>query len=98
MGNPVFERKRGVIKAILRAKLYGFIQVTPEEEYFFHHTTLQDVKFADLADGDMVSFIPTTGPGGRLRAVGVKRETVVGSSDGDVSSDPEKGPVPEEGS
>ncbi len=73
MGNPVFDRKRGVIKTVLRAKQYGFIEVTPKEEYFFHSTALQGIKFSELVAGDAVSFIPTTGKEGKLRAVGIRR-------------------------
>ena len=87
MGSPVFDRKRGVVKTVLRAKQYGFIQVSDKEEYFFHSTALQGMKFSDLIAGDAVSFIPTIGKGGKLRAVGIRRIDVdmdLGSSSSSV--------------
>lgn len=97
MGNPVFDRKRGVIKTILRAKQYGFIHVTEKEEYFFHSTALQGVKFSELVAGDAVSFIPTTGKGNKLRAVGIRRINVDTSPGPGSSSAPVEDAVPEEG-
>lgn len=80
MDNPI-ERKRGVIKTVFAAKKFGFIQVTKDEEYFFHQSALQGVAFKDLIAGDIVTFIPTVGPAPdkRNRAVGVRRE-----ADGEV--------------
>lgn len=95
MGNPVFERKRGVIKTVLHAKQYGFIHVSDKEEYFFHSTAIQPgVKFSELVAGDAVSFIPTPGKEGKLRAVGIRRlyvDPAVGSDSTPVA----EGAVPE---
>lgn len=95
MSNPTFDRKRGVIKTIFRAKQYGFIQVTPKEEYFFHGTALQGVKFSELVAGDAVSFIPTTSKEGKLRAVGIRRFNV-DSGSGNGALPGKEAPVPEE--
>lgn len=75
MDSPI-ERKRGVIKTVFAAKKFGFIQVTKDEEYFFHQSALQGVTFKELTAGDIVTFIPTVGPAPdkRNRAVGVRRE------------------------
>jgi CspA family cold shock protein len=62
----------GTIKA-LTDKGYGFIKVEGEEkDLFFHSNSLVGVGFADLRQGDVVSFETENSPKG-MNAVNVKR-------------------------
>lgn len=63
----------GTIKKLLSDKGFGFI--TGEglaKDLFFHSNSLVDVSFADLKEGDAVSFETEESPKG-LNAVNVQR-------------------------
>lgn len=67
--------KRGVVKKLFRDKGFGFIRVTPEEEYFFHKTGVvpkSDFE-VELAEGMEVSFIVAKSKDGRPMAADVRR-------------------------
>ncbi|MFA5048151.1 MAG: cold shock domain-containing protein [Patescibacteria group bacterium] len=65
----------GTIKTLIADKGFGFITVEGQEkDLFFHSNSLVDVLFADLKQGDAVSFETEESPKG-LNAVNVKRVT-----------------------
>lgn len=51
-----YVRITGMIKKIIPAKSYGFIEADNRQDYFFHLTDLVNVEFDDLAEGDEVDF------------------------------------------
>lgn len=46
----------GMIKKIIPAKSYGFIEASNRLDYFFHLSDLVNVEFDELAEGDEVDF------------------------------------------
>lgn len=62
----------GVIKKLVSDKGFGFISVEGQEkDLFFHSNSLVDVQFADLKEGDKVTFEVEDSPKGK-NAVSVK--------------------------
>ncbi|HEX5430246.1 MAG TPA: cold shock domain-containing protein [Patescibacteria group bacterium] len=56
----------GTIKKLIADKGFGFIKVDGQEkDLFFHSKSLSGANFADLHEGDMVSFdVDDSGPKG----------------------------------
>lgn len=48
----------GNVKCKIEGRGYGFIVGEDKEEYFFHITSLKDIRWEDLTDGDCVTFEP----------------------------------------
>ena len=46
----------GKIKKLVQDKGFGFIQTDSGEDVFFHHSTVADMGFDDLTEGQRVSF------------------------------------------
>lgn len=62
----------GVIKKLISDKGFGFISVEGQEkDLFFHSNSLVGVQFADLKEGDKVTFDVEDSPKGK-NAVNVK--------------------------
>jgi len=62
----------GVIKKLISDKGFGFIAVEGQEkDLFFHSNSLVGVQFADLKEGDKVTFDVEDSPKGK-NAVNVK--------------------------
>ncbi len=53
----------GTIKK-LTDKGFGFIEISPGKDIFFHMSSLQGVRFEDLKPGQRVSFTEGMGPKG----------------------------------
>jgi len=53
----------GTIKRLMD-KGFGFINTGKEKDLFFHSSNLQGVSFAELSEGQQVSFIEGQGPKG----------------------------------
>lgn len=64
---------KGKIKRLIRGRGFGFISAEDGSEVFFHHSSLQDVNFDTLEEGDSVEFDVEKGYRG-TRAVNVKVE------------------------
>ncbi len=63
---------KGTIKRLMD-RGFGFIKTEEQEEdLFFHRNELQDVKFADLREGQEVEFEMVQGRDGRQQAVKVR--------------------------
>jgi len=63
--------KQGTIARLVADRGFGFIaQEGVEKDLFFHTTELSGVEFADLKEGDQVTFEEAEGPKG-LNAVNV---------------------------
>ncbi len=63
----------GVIKKLISDKGFGFISVEGQEkDLFFHSNSLVGVTFAELQEGDSVTFDTEDSPKG-MNAVNVKR-------------------------
>ncbi len=63
---------KGTIKRLMD-RGFGFIKTEEQEEdLFFHRNELQDVKFADLREGQEVEFEMSRGSDGRQQAVKVR--------------------------
>ncbi len=63
----------GIIKKLIADKGFGFISVEGQEkDLFFHSNSLVDVQFADLKEGDKVTFDVEQAEKGP-RAINVKR-------------------------
>ena len=63
---------KGTIKRLLADKGYGFVASDDGNEYFFHQSACQGVRFDDLREGQSVTFDKGQGPKGP-RAENVKR-------------------------
>lgn len=46
----------GKIKKLIRDRGYGFIEAEDEKEIFFHQTSLIDVEYDSLEEGQQVEF------------------------------------------
>jgi len=55
---------KGKIKTLVKDKNFGFIKAEDGKEYFFHHSALKNVAFADLTVGQEVEFEDTEGAKG----------------------------------
>jgi len=62
---------KGTIKRLMD-RGFGFIQTAENENLFFHRNELQDVKFADLREGQEVEFEISQGRDVRQQAVKVR--------------------------
>ena len=58
---------RGTVKWFNDQKGFGFIRGEDNKEYFFHRSSVKNVKFVELEEGRDVTFEETDGPKG-LRA------------------------------
>ena len=47
---------QGTIKRIVRDRGFGFIRSSEGQEVFFHRSSLQQLNFDDLREGDAVDF------------------------------------------
>jgi CspA family cold shock protein len=47
---------QGTIKRIIRDRGFGFIRSTDGQEIFFHRSTLQQMNFDAIKEGEMVEF------------------------------------------
>jgi CspA family cold shock protein len=54
----------GTIKRLVADKGFGFIQAGDRNEYFFHNSACNGIRFDDLREGQAVVFEPTQGPKG----------------------------------
>ena len=54
----------GTIKKLVRDKGFGFIAASDGAEYFFHQSACTQSAFADLREGQAVTFEPGQGPKG----------------------------------
>ena len=62
---------QGTIKKFVRDRGFGFIQAYDGREIFFHHTSLQQLDFDTLMEGEKVEFDVERGEKGP-RAVRVR--------------------------
>jgi CspA family cold shock protein len=62
---------QGTIKRLVRDRGFGFIRSTEAQEVFFHRTSLQNLNFDSLREGDKVEFEVQQGEKGP-RAVNVR--------------------------
>lgn len=62
---------QGKVKRVVRDRGFGFISSAEGREIFFHRSSLQDLNFDSLKEGDAVEFEVEDGPKGP-RAVSVK--------------------------
>ena len=59
------DRKAGTISRLIHDKVYGFICCPADErDYFFHKDFLENVPFARLEVGDLVTFVVGQSPKG----------------------------------
>jgi len=62
----------GKIKKLVREKNFGFISETDGKDVFFHQSSLVDVQFSDLNEGQEVTFeVEKTEKGPRATSVRV---------------------------
>jgi CspA family cold shock protein len=54
----------GIVKRLVSDKGFGFIQAQDGGEYFFHQSACNGVRFAELREGQSVSFEKGQGPKG----------------------------------
>jgi CspA family cold shock protein len=62
---------RGTIKRLIRDRGFGFIRSSDGQEVFFHSSSLQQMNFDSLKEGDTVEFEVERGEKG-LRATNVR--------------------------
>lgn len=62
----------GTIKRVIRDRGFGFIRSTEGREIFFHRSSVQELNFDNLKEGQNVEFEMENGPKGP-RAVAVRR-------------------------
>ena len=62
---------RGTIKRLIRDRGFGFIRSSDGQEVFFHSSSLQQMNFDSLKEGDTVEFEVERGEKG-LRATNVQ--------------------------
>jgi CspA family cold shock protein len=53
----------GIIKRVAD-KGFGFIEISPGKDIFFHMSAVEGVRFEDLKQGQRVSFTESQGPKG----------------------------------
>jgi cold shock protein len=63
---------QGKIKRVIRDRGFGFISSTEGKEIFFHRSSLQELNFEGLKEGQSVEFEMENGPKGP-RAVSVRQ-------------------------
>jgi len=62
---------QGTIKRVIRVRGFGFIRAADGQEIFFHRSSLQDLNFDGLREGENVEFDMERGEKGP-RAVSVR--------------------------
>lgn len=62
----------GKIRRLITPRGFGFIEAGEGKDLFFHHSSLKDVEFEDLKEGDLVAFAIAKGRKGD-EAVKVER-------------------------
>jgi len=62
---------QGTIKRVIRDRGFGFIRAADGQEIFFHRSSLQQLNFDGLSEGESVEFEVERGDKG-LRAVAVR--------------------------
>ncbi len=62
---------QGTIKRVIRDRGFGFIRAADGQEIFFHRSSLQQLNFEGLNEGENVEFEVERGDKG-LRAVSVR--------------------------
>ncbi|HVA00926.1 MAG TPA: cold shock domain-containing protein [Terriglobia bacterium] len=63
---------QGTIKRVIRDRGFGFIRAEDGKEIFFHRSSLQELNFEALTEGQAVEFEMEGGPKGP-RAVAVRQ-------------------------
>jgi cold shock protein len=66
---------QGTVKRVVRDRGFGFIRSAEGREIFFHRSSLQELNFDTLKEGDAVEFEVENGPKGP-RAVTVRPTSV----------------------
>jgi CspA family cold shock protein len=66
---------------------YGFIKAEQKEDYFFHSSDLEGVKFNSLSEGQEVEFEKGQGRDGRPQANKVRLTETQASDDGGDDQD-----------
>jgi cold shock protein len=56
--------QNGTIKRLVSDKGFGFVAAPDGNEYFFHQSALNGVSFAELREGEAVTFQTGQGPKG----------------------------------
>lgn len=68
-------RKAGTVARMFPDRVFGFIHCPADErDYFFHQAQLENCTFAQLTDGDRVTFLVGHGPSGKIEAQEIRRE------------------------
>lgn len=62
---------QGTVKRVIRDRGFGFIRSAEGREIFFHRSSLQNLNFDTLKEGDAVEFDVEDGPKGP-RAIAVR--------------------------
>ncbi len=62
---------QGTIKRVIRDRGFGFIRASDGQEIFFHRSSLQQLNFDAISEGESVEFEIERGEKG-LRAVSVR--------------------------
>ena len=62
---------QGTVKRVIRDRGFGFIRSAEGREIFFHRSSLQELNFDTLKEGDTVEFEVENGPKGP-RAIAVR--------------------------
>ncbi|MGH9405086.1 MAG: cold-shock protein [Terriglobia bacterium] len=62
---------QGTVKRLIRDRGFGFIRTDDGQEVFFHRSTLQDLDFEKLHEGEKLEFEVERGNKG-MRAVRVR--------------------------
>ncbi len=70
----------GIVKRLFENRGYGFIKVEDGREVFFHETSLQNIRFDLLKEGDPVEFNVMEGPKGPRAVYVVVKEKEEGTS------------------
>jgi len=63
----------GSIKRLVRDRGFGFIRDDGGQEWFFHRSSVQEITFDELAEGQRVSFDEEPSPKGP-RAGNIRKE------------------------
>ncbi len=63
---------KGVIRRLIRDRVFGFIKTERGEDIFFHRSQLQGIDYNSLREGQQVEFEVGQGRDGRLHAIRVR--------------------------
>ena len=69
---------QGTIKRVIRDRGFGFIRSSDGQEVFFHRSSLQEMNFDGLKEGEAVEFEVEQGEKG-LRATNVRPQLQSGT-------------------